>query len=263
MNPAKHEFCVRVFWGPEAHYGPEVHSFCEIIVILNGRVLAKLPEGEVIAHPGDILFYRSGTVHEEWLHGNTPAESLVLAARWEACPENAPAHLGDRHGRMRNLLNWIALENLSGSTLDVNYHRQLVELAFAEYLRLVRESDAGIVELTRSYIVNHLAENFGLEELARNAELSKYHFVRVYRRTCGSTPMKDAQEIRLEFARQLLLATRSRLKEIAARVGISDEKRLSRLLRRKYGFGAREIHAGKHEMKRGGQSRRQIAGKAS
>ena len=256
MNTANHEYCVRVFWGPDAHYGPEVHPFSEFIVILNGSVRTKLAQGEIIAHPGDILFYRAGAVHQEWLHGNAPAESLVLAAHWGACPENSPVHLQDRHGRMRNLLSWIALENLLGSTLDTNYRQLLMELALAEYLRLTRVSDAGIVELTRAYIVNHLAEGFGVADLAANVQMSKYHFVRVYRSICGSTPMKDAQEIRLEFARQLLLATRSRLKEIAERVGISDEKRLSRLLRRKYGFGAREIHAAKNDMRRGGQPRR-------
>ncbi len=249
MEQNRHQFCVRVSWGPEAHFGPEAHSHCEIIVVLDGKVRAKLPKGEIIARPGDILLYPAEVLHEEWPHGAPTAETLVLAVHWDACPERDPVVLRDRHGRMRNLLNWIALENLSLSTIDKDYHQQLVELAIAEYLRLIRVSDGGIVEYTRTYVVDHLAENFGLEELARNAQMSKYHFVRTYRRTCGSTPMKDAQEIRLEFARQLLLATKTRLKEIAARVGISDEKRLSLLLRRKYGFGAREIHAEKQKLK--------------
>jgi transcriptional regulator GlxA family with amidase domain len=53
--------------------------------------------------------------------------------------------------------------------------------------------------------------------------------------------MEDVRMIRLEAARNLLLTTNLPLKAIAPRVGLGSEYHLSRLLRRHFDLGAREL----------------------
>ncbi len=64
--------------------------------------------------------------------------------------------------------------------------------------------------------------------------MSKFAFIRRYRRATGRTPMQDLRRIRLNQARTLILATGLPLKAIAAEVGLGDAFQMSRLFRRHF-----------------------------
>ncbi|MER7929766.1 helix-turn-helix domain-containing protein [Streptomyces sp. NPDC096057] len=65
-------------------------------------------------------------------------------------------------------------------------------------------------------------EPLSLEELARDAMLSKYHFLRVFTRVTGVTPGRFLCAVRLQEAKALLLATQLTVADIGARVGYSS-----------------------------------------
>ena len=91
-----------------------------------------------------------------------------------------------------------------------------------------------MVARVRQYVHDHIAEHVTLAALARQAGLSKFHFLRTYRALAGCTPMDDVRAIRAEYARELILTTNQALKEIAPRAGFSNEYTLSRIFRRRY-----------------------------
>lgn len=65
-------------------------------------------------------------------------------------------------------------------------------------------------------------EPLSLEELARGAMVSKYHFLRVFTKVTGVTPGRFLCAVRLQEAKVLLLGTRLTVADIAVRVGYSS-----------------------------------------
>jgi AraC family transcriptional regulator len=64
-----------------------------------------------------------------------------------------------------------------------------------------------------------LGERLTLDDLAREARFSKFHFTRLFTRATGLSPLRFLSALRLEEAKRLLLTTRLTVTEISHRVG--------------------------------------------
>ena len=54
------------------------------------------------------------------------------------------------------------------------------------------------------YIDKHFSENINLDKLANKALISKFHFIRLFKKYYGRTPHQYLQEVRIEKAKKLL-----------------------------------------------------------
>ena len=72
------------------------------------------------------------------------------------------------------------------------------------------------------YIAAHSHEPCTLGELAARADMSPFHFLRVYRRVTGQTPHRHVLATRLRDAARQLRTTRHRIADIALAVGFGD-----------------------------------------
>lgn len=80
-----------------------------------------------------------------------------------------------------------------------------------------------------------LAEDFNLAQLARIAELSEYHFSRVFKRATGLSPSQYFIRLRMSRARQLLLETDRSIIDIGLEVGYCSPSHFSQVFRREVG----------------------------
>ncbi|WP_460110577.1 helix-turn-helix domain-containing protein [Pseudomonas sp. S3_H04] len=80
-----------------------------------------------------------------------------------------------------------------------------------------------------------LAAEFSLAKLARLAELSEYHFSRLFKRATGLSPSQYFIRLRMVRARHLLLETRLSVIEIGLEVGYSSPSHFSQVFRREAG----------------------------
>ena len=83
------------------------------------------------------------------------------------------------------------------------------------------------VDRTRSYIHAHHDRDLSIGELAAVAGLSPYHFIRVFSDRIGLTPHAYLTQVRVEKARQLLLAGEPAA-QAALAAGFFDQSHLSR-----------------------------------
>ena len=68
----------------------------------------------------------------------------------------------------------------------------------------------------------HYAEPLDLEALARAANVSKYHFGRLFAETFGETPMRYLTRRRVERAQDLLRSVNLTVTEVCTLVGFSS-----------------------------------------
>jgi AraC family transcriptional regulator len=78
-------------------------------------------------------------------------------------------------------------------------------------------------------------EQLTLPELARDASMSAFHFLRVFRQVTGTTPHQYVVGARLRLAARLLLDTKRSVTEIAYDVGFNDLSHFMRTFRRVVG----------------------------
>jgi len=82
------------------------------------------------------------------------------------------------------------------------------------------------------WMKHHLAEEFSLSRLAQQAQMSEFHFNRLFKQAVGCPPSQYQIKLRLDEARQLLRETRFSVVEIANEVGYSNPSHFARLFRK-------------------------------
>jgi transcriptional regulator GlxA family with amidase domain len=98
-----------------------------------------------------------------------------------------------------------------------------------------------MVERFERWARTRLAQGFSLDEAAKAVAASKRTLARRMHAVLGRSPLSYFQSLRVERAVHLLKTGSESVDEIAARVGYADGVTLRNLLRRRLGYGIREI----------------------
>jgi AraC family transcriptional regulator len=88
------------------------------------------------------------------------------------------------------------------------------------------------LSLVLDYLNSYLDRNISLPELANLAEMSQFHFLRLFRASSGKTPHRYLVDRRVQVATSILLHEDVSLAEVAYRVGFADQSHLTRHFRR-------------------------------
>ncbi len=98
-----------------------------------------------------------------------------------------------------------------------------------------------VVERFERWARTRLAHGFSLDEAAKAVASSKRTLARRMHTVLGKSPLSYFQSLRVERAVHLLKTGNESIDQIAARVGYADGVTLRTLLRRRLGYGIREI----------------------
>lgn len=88
------------------------------------------------------------------------------------------------------------------------------------------------LKLAVQYMNRHLTEKVTLNKLADAANLSPFHFHRLFTEAYGVTPLQQVTHLRLKRASRLLKTTRKKISEIGRLCGFENESSFIRLFRR-------------------------------
>lgn len=92
------------------------------------------------------------------------------------------------------------------------------------------------MEAVCTYLKLNYAKSAPLDELARVAGLSKYHFIRRFSAFTGKTPIEYLTEIRIERAKELLSGDELSVRECAELLGYSDQFYFCRVFKKHVGI---------------------------
>ncbi len=90
------------------------------------------------------------------------------------------------------------------------------------------------------FIGHHYAENLTLDQLAREAGISRFHFISLFKKACGATPHQYLLKLRLERAAGLIEKTDLSIQAIAAGCGFVAPSHFSAAFRKHFGQTASE-----------------------
>jgi AraC family transcriptional regulator len=112
--------------------------------------------------------------------------------------------------------------------------RDLANLANLDYV--------GRINRAVAYVQRNLTESLQLEDVARVAAFSSFHFHRIFKATMGETLSAFVKRVRLERALYLLShRDGATLTEIALACGFASSSEFSRSFRKRYGVAPRQF----------------------
>ncbi len=97
------------------------------------------------------------------------------------------------------------------------------------------------LEQVREYINEHLHEDIKLIELAAIAQISPYHFLRVFKQSMGITPHQYILQRRIDKAKYLLRDRELSIAQIALGVGFCDQSHFTRCFKRLMGMTPKQF----------------------
>lgn len=92
----------------------------------------------------------------------------------------------------------------------------------------------------KNYIDNYFLEKINIEIIAREAKLSEYHFIRLFKTIFNTTPYKYIIQKRLDFAVELLNYQYS-VSDIAIQLGYTDIPAFSNAFKQHFGFSPKNF----------------------
>jgi AraC family transcriptional regulator len=141
---------------------------------------------------------------------------------------------------------WRELEHLSPASRL--YAETAAQLLAVHLLRRytsagapVREVESGRltpqqVQRVNDFVQAHICQDLCLDDLARQAGFSAYHFARLFRRTTGESPHQFVLRQRIERARALLDRPDMPLAQVALATGFAHQSHLTKHFKRQVGL---------------------------
>lgn len=190
---------------------PFVTELC-VPVTLNARPFVHL-----CAEPVRIVEGKSATFEaaaRQMLEDGCSAEDLRAARRWF---DKLPSMSRERAQAVETMLKLFAV--------------QLGEYAEKLFLQTV-DNEPEAVRRAKQFILGHLTEPLALEDVARHAGVSPFHFCKVFKRSTSLTFTEFVNKARVEQAKRLLLKPQARITEVAYDSGFQSLSQFNRSFRR-------------------------------
>ena len=239
--------------------------FTRLYYVTEGSAQIELPDGIYTLSPKHMYFIPAFTIHtnicksnfvhyylhiyedhysdNDWLdHWKFPVEieatDLDLALFKRLCEINPhmtlqksdPTTYDNNPTLMQNLI-----KNRQRAFCDKVESRGIVFQLLSRFFKQGQskiEMEDNRIAKTVLYIRKHLNEAIELEKLAEISCLSKDHFIRLFKKELGTTPLQYINQKKIEKAQFLLITEELAVKEIAFQLAFDDYSYFNRLFKK-------------------------------
>jgi AraC-like DNA-binding protein len=247
--------------------------FTRLYYVTEGSAQIELPDGIYTLSPKHMYFIPAFTIHtnicksnfvhyylhiyedhysdNDWLdHWKFPVEieatDLDLALFKRLCEINPhmtlqksdPTTYDNNPTLMQNLI-----KNRQRAFCDKVESRGIVFQLLSRFFKQGQskiEMEDNRIAKTVLYIRKHLNEAIELEKLAEISCLSKDHFIRLFKKELGTTPLQYINQKKIEKAQLLLIREELAVKEIAFQLAFDDYSYFNRLFKKTTGVTPQE-----------------------
>ena len=262
-----HYFHLRDTAGQERDF--HFHEFDKVVVLLSGHVDYTVEDITYALKPWDVLLVKHHTIHKALIDKTEPYDRVIIyldGKYFDRIMPNAGLmdcfEKADKDGRQRITPDDGQQERLAAALEDYEAAMRDEELG-AEAIRdtqmvkllvlinriyAIGSTAPDRAEATRdpkigavlSYINENLGRELSVDELAEQAYLSRYHFMRLFKAQTGSTVHAYVRQKRLLYAARLIREGESAARA-AAESGFSDYSAFHRAFRECFGISPGQL----------------------
>jgi AraC-like DNA-binding protein len=217
--------------------GRHVHSdYHELYLVVYGRIETRMEGRCFSGGRGEWTIIPAGSAHSNHVQEGGLRLGMVRWVGGEHLIESAPGNYRfDNAGRLGYLFDWMYERNDPTDARQLDQVEAILRLLLCETRRLLHADPTSLVHQVRSYVRRNVDRTIRLEDLAEEACLSKYHFLRKFRDQAGLTPMRFVTQVRMEVARNLIRHSQLSLEAIAVQAGFAGESHMHQVFRKHLG----------------------------
>ncbi len=243
---------VRVWEKPHAERagGSAAHAALELTLVERGHVRYTVGRKEHLVEAGDVMVVPRDADHTTtfetgmrgvalWLGDDLVARAADAMGPEIARGAIAPGVLarGKRaSGRLQALLGVLSDEVAAGELGHARAAEALGESVVIELLRRAPRVEVGARDPRISRAIARMraeyTEPLGVDDLARTAGMSRFHFSRLFRDEVGIAPYQYLLRVRVARATELLQGGHASVTEAALAAGFGDLGRFARTYKR-------------------------------
>ena len=203
-----------------------------LFYIAKGKELFYL-ENETVADEGSFIFFRPNEKQEHiytedktgefyYVHFHAPEDFDLFGFQSSVVYHAKPST------KVRDTFEDIISEL---QTKQPAYEKLCVSGLFAIFALLIRKTEKESAPQSRyfdkiSFIIRNMNKeyhmNYSLDDYADMCNMSKFHFLRIFKSITGTSPLEYRNNIRLDHAKEFLADTNMPINEIARRSGFSS-----------------------------------------
>ena len=202
---------------------------CVVFYICSGQLTVRCRDVSMTARPGQVVFLNCHLPHEYygsaefiWLH----LDGVNTQQIWEGvCREHGGFVFDTPRGAeiYRRIYEIIYACRNDQLPHEMLLSEKLYALLIACLLGQTDEADTSFentpIQSTIRFIRKNYHLDLTLEDMAQQASMSKYHFSRLFKKSCGYSPHEFLTLTRLNRAKHLLKTTDLPIKQIALEIG--------------------------------------------
>jgi AraC-like DNA-binding protein len=241
---------------PTYHWDGQRYGSTELAMILytvSGRGRLRCEDRDIFVEPGQAMLVHFPHDHRHWIEDGERWEFFYVTLSGQAAvlrirdiiAKNGPVvTLDARSHALAHAANACAaaLENRIESPVRASeLARAIVTALYDETIgervnpELSTRARRAFVFDVEQFCWQNLSRPIGVEDMARVARMSRYHFSRQFERARGISPGRYLASLRLDEARRLLTGGGRTVKEVAERCGYGDANYFCKVFRRNFG----------------------------
>ena len=262
-----HYFHLRDTAGQERDF--HFHEFDKVVVLLSGHVDYTVEDITYALKPWDVLLVKHHTIHKALIDKTEPYDRVIiyldgkyfdrimpnagLMDCFEKADKDGRQRITPDDGQQERLAE--ALEDYEAAMRDKELGAEAIRdtqmvklLVLINRIYAIGSTAPDRAEATRdpkigavlSYINENLGRELSVDELAEQAYLSRYHFMRLFKAQTGSTVHAYVRQKRLLYAARLIREGESAARA-AAESGFSDYSAFHRAFRECFGISPGQL----------------------
>jgi len=235
-----------------------IHENLELLYFLDGEGFVLYDGTRYSVHKGDIIIVNSYSVHQVVADSELPVFCLIIGRTF--CQYNGidPIQLLFQHTIQEDDQVTALFRQMMDTYANCadRFHNAAFKCAVLELLlylcrhyssprsgdQLSKSPSLDHVRRAMGYMKTNFAQKITSDDIAASAGLSKFHFLREFKRITGRTPTHYLNAFRCEYARNLLESGRCSVKEAAFLCGFTNSSYFSSVFRQYTGLLPSQIH---------------------
>ncbi len=214
------------------NYNSHSHPYIELIYYLDGKGKVEISGEDVSFSLYDTIVYPAHQVH---LDEDISEKPRVIICFWVDIPElvfDEPVRLHEQNTILRNAFEQVYRE-AKREKPDKEMLEYTIKILLVTILRMCMGTDAGeqILDRTMEFIQDHYTEKIALEELAEIEHISTSYLSRKFKQRTGVSVITYVNQMRVEKAKRLLMASVLDINEIAYQTGFDSPKYFHRVFK--------------------------------
>lgn len=224
---------------------------CILIYCIDGCGTILIENKEYELEPNSFFVIPPHVAHTYWASPTTPWSIYWLHFRgkrssWftehfgkiSTIKQSTKSRIDDRIEQFNELLTTLELgfskENINFANLSLN--SLLASFFFVETYRAAKGyRGTNPVDMAIIFMQNNINKSIKISDISDHVQLSESHLTKIFRNKTGSSPMDYFINLKMQEAIRLLISRSLKIKEVAFRLGYSDQYYFTRIFTKHIG----------------------------